>query len=183
MALAEQDLKYVAAKPAPELMAEVEAAKQELLLDGTDLPIAPRRSEQRVTIQSLESSTVRAEDHDLDRLARRQHQVADQWGRIRRTSSAMPYLLLTPGPDIVRCPTHDFGDDYEWIYEIDSSYWDEKPLADDPNCTCRIRQLSQRQADQILAEGITLPGEPELDDKGLPTGRRKRLVVPCRGIR
>lgn len=108
------------------------------------------------------------------------YRVAEQWQRIEKTKGGLPYVLLTFGPVMCRCPIH--GDDYGLLLPVDHAYWKKYPPCEHIDCHCRIRQVSHWEYERLLKNGIPAPASKEtqeLDPKtGLPTGHRTGVRVP-----
>ena len=108
----------------------------------------------------------------------RQARATGQWQRIQRTKKALPFLIYELGPSVEHRDDH-----VAWhgtILPVDDPWWDTHTPMNGWGCKCRIRQISARQRDRLIKEGVPDQGVPELDDNGLPTGRRIRGKLPAK---
>ena len=105
---------------------------------------------------------------------------AGQWQRIQRTKETQPFLLYELGPSENHRPEH-----VSWagtLLPVDHPWWESHMTPNGYGCKCRVRQVSEFEADRMEREGIQNPlAELETDpETGLPTGRRQRSTMPVR---
>lgn len=105
---------------------------------------------------------------------------AGQWQRIQRTKETMPFLLYELGPSENHREQH-----VAWagtLLPVDHPWWESHMTPNGYGCKCRVRQVSEVEAERLEREGIQNPlAEIETDpDTGLPTGRRRRATMPVR---
>jgi uncharacterized protein with gpF-like domain len=101
-----------------------------------------------------------------------------QWQRIQRTKSSRPYLLYELGPSQVHRPEHE-----AWagtIRKVDDPLWLTLAPPNGWGCKCRLRQLSQREADDAGGEttGPELEWVETTDEKTGDTVRHPKGVDP-----
>lgn len=114
------------------------------------------------------------------RVNTRQARAAGQWQRIQRSKRAMPYLIYELGPSEEHRPEH-----VAWhgtILPVDHPWWDTHTPMNGWGCKCRIRQISERERDRLMDQGVPDQGTAERDADGLPTGRRIRGSVPAKTL-
>lgn len=105
-----------------------------------------------------------------------------QWERLRRTARMFPHVILSPGPKATPCPVHP-PEDCEWVYRIDSPYWQQKPLCEHEECWCGVRMITATELAGFRLRGIPKqPGRAVLEN-GVPTGHIEWEMAPLRGIR
>lgn len=81
----------------------------------------------------------------------RSARAAGQWERAQRTKKALPYFVYLLGPSIKHRKEHE-----SWkgiILPIDHTFWKTHFAPNGWGCKCHIRQISQREADRLLAKG------------------------------
>ena len=105
---------------------------------------------------------------------------AGQWQRIQRTKETMPFLLYELGPSENHREEH-----VSWagtLLPVDHPWWRDHMTPNGYGCKCRVRQVSEVEAERMEREGIQDPqAELETDpETGLPTGRRQRRTIPVR---
>ncbi|MEC7376171.1 MAG: phage minor head protein, partial [Pseudomonadota bacterium] len=105
---------------------------------------------------------------------------AGQWQRIQRTKETQPYLLYELGPSENHREQH-----VAWagtLLPVDHPWWRDHMTPNGYGCKCRVRQVSEVEAERMEREGIQDPlAEIETDpETGLPTGRRQRRTIPVR---
>ena len=105
---------------------------------------------------------------------------AGQWQRIQRTKETQPYLLYELGPSENHRPEH-----VAWagtLLPVDHPWWQDHMTPNGYGCKCRVRQVSQFEADRLGRAGVQDPQAAlEMDPAtGLPTGRRTRQIMPVR---
>lgn len=110
----------------------------------------------------------------------RSARAAGQWQRIQRTKETMPFLLYELGPSENHREQH-----VAWagtLLPVDHPWWESHMTPNGYGCKCRVRQVSEVEAERLEREGIQNPlSEIETDpDTGLPTGRRRRTTMPVR---
>lgn len=72
--------------------------------------------------------------------------AAGQWERIQRTKDVRPYLIYELGPSQVHRPEHE-----AWagtILKVDDPAWGKGFPPNGWGCKCRVRQLSEAEADR-----------------------------------
>ena len=107
---------------------------------------------------------------------------AGQWQRIQRTKETQPYLLYELGPSENHREEH-----VSWagtLLPVDHPWWRDHMTPNGYGCKCRVRQVSEVEAERMEREGIQDPqAELETDPgTGLPTGRRQRRTMPVRRV-
>ena len=108
----------------------------------------------------------------------RQARAAGQWQRIQRTKKALPFLIYELGPSSEHREQH-----VAWhgtILPVDDPWWDTHTPMNGWGCKCRVRQISGRERERLVRDGVPDQGVAELDSEGLPTGRRIRGRVPAK---
>lgn len=105
---------------------------------------------------------------------------AGQWQRIQRTKETQPFLLYELGPSENHREEH-----VSWagtLLPVDHPWWRDHMTPNGYGCKCRVRQVSEVEAERMEREGIQDPlAEIEADpETGLPTGRRQRRTIPVR---
>ena len=105
---------------------------------------------------------------------------AGQWQRIQRTKETQPFLLYELGPSENHREEH-----VSWagtLLPVDHPWWRDHMTPNGYGCKCRVRQVSEVEAERMEREGIQDPqAELETDpETGLPTGRRQRRTMPVR---
>lgn len=105
---------------------------------------------------------------------------AGQWQRIQRTKETQPYLLYELGPSENHREEH-----VSWagtLLPVDHPWWRDHMTPNGYGCKCRVRQVSEVEAERLERDGIQDPlAEIETDpETGLPTGRRQRRTIPVR---
>ncbi|WP_447077682.1 phage head morphogenesis protein [Shewanella algae] len=84
--------------------------------------------------------------------------AAGQWERIERTKRAMPYLLYQLGPSEQHRPEH-----VKWnntLLPADDPWWQVHMPPNGWGCKCWIRQVSQYEADKLMAAGTVTTESP-----------------------
>ncbi|KMQ74011.1 phage head morphogenesis protein [Marinobacter subterrani] len=110
----------------------------------------------------------------------RSARAAGQWQRIQRTKEGQPFLLYELGPSENHRDEH-----VSWagtLLPVDHPWWRDHMPPNGYGCKCRVRQVSQVEAERLDREGVQDPrAEIETDpETGLPTGRRQRRAAPVR---
>ena len=114
--------------------------------------------------------------HRLARIYRtnmRSARAAGQWERIQRTRDLLPYLVYSLGPSQVHRDQH-----VAWaglILPVDDPWWNTHFPPNGWGCKCRVRQVSERERDRLLAreEGGFRAEAPEV--------RTREWVNPATG--
>lgn len=105
--------------------------------------------------------------------------AAGQWERIERTASTHPYLLYQLGPSVRHRPQH-----VAWsgsLLPIEDEFWRYAMPPNGWGCKCWVRQVSMAEYGRLRDNGYQDPLAPmELNDKGLPTGRRIQQLLPVK---
>lgn len=86
-----------------------------------------------------------------------------QWERIQRTKASHPYLIYELGPSQKHRPEHE-----AWagtILRVDDDAWDKMFPPNGWGCKCRVRQLSEAEADRKGGE-TAAPSDDSLE-KGI----------------
>jgi hypothetical protein len=110
----------------------------------------------------------------------RSARAAGQWERAQRTKESLPYLLYELGPSKNHRDKH-----VSWagtLLPVDDPWWRDHMPPNGYGCKCRVRQVSEVEAQRMGREGVQNP-RAELDvdpGTGLPTGRRQRRTMPVR---
>ncbi|TBW58547.1 head morphogenesis protein [Marinobacter halodurans] len=110
----------------------------------------------------------------------RSARAAGQWQRIQHTKESLPYLLYELGPSENHRDEH-----VKWagtLLPVDHPWWRDHMPPNGYGCKCRVRQVSQVEAERLDRDGVRDPrAEIETDpETGLPTGRRVRRTMPVR---
>ncbi|ODS10933.1 phage minor head protein [Vibrio scophthalmi] len=95
--------------------------------------------------------------------------AAGQWERIERTKESHPYLLYELGPSREHRPDH-----VKWnglMLPADDSFWHTHYPSNGWGCNCRVRQVSQAQAEKLKQSGISARVQEVDESTGLATGR------------
>ena len=99
--------------------------------------------------------------------------TAGQWERIQRTRDLLPYLVYSLGPSQVHRDQH-----VGWaglILPVDDPWWNTHFPPNGWGCRCRVRQVSARERDRLLArEGGGFRAEA-------PAVRTREWVNPATG--
>lgn len=67
------------------------------------------------------------------------------------------------------------------ILPVDHEYWRQFPMREHPECKCRVRQVSKREYERLLREGIPDPDAPPvLDANGNRTGHIEPRTIPAK---
>lgn len=108
----------------------------------------------------------------------RTSRAAGQEERMQRTKAALPYALYSLGPSAEHRPEH-----VAWhgvLLPIDDPWWDTHTPQLGYGCKCRKRQVGEREAARLKAEGVLDPtAPPKLNpETGLPTGKREKRYTP-----
>lgn len=108
--------------------------------------------------------------------------AAGQWARIQRSKESLPYLLYTVGPSREHRPEH-----LSWhgtLLPVDDPWWKTHFAPNGWGCKCRIRQVSPREYERLLKQGVSAPPSQATQEinpeTGLPTGRRLVTRVPVK---
>lgn len=104
--------------------------------------------------------------------------AAGQEERMQRTKEALPYALYSLGPSAEHRPEHAAW--HGVLLPIDDPWWDTHTPQLGFGCKCRKRQVGEREAAKLRAEGVLDPtAPPKLNpDTGLPTGKREKRYTP-----
>lgn len=84
-----------------------------------------------------------------------------QWDRAQKTKKHLPYFVYTLGPSVEHRPEHR-----KWhgvILPIDDEFWQTHFVPNGWGCKCRIRQITQREADRLMAKGEHTTTAPEIE--------------------
>ncbi|AVI67226.1 hypothetical protein CKQ84_15780 [Shewanella sp. WE21] len=88
---------------------------------------------------------------------------AGQWERIQRTKRTLPYLLYQLGPSEQHRIEH-----LKWnntLLPADDPWWDVHMTPNGWGCKCWIRQVSQYEADKLIASGKVSTTSPASKNK------------------
>jgi SPP1 gp7 family putative phage head morphogenesis protein len=102
----------------------------------------------------------------------RSARAAGQWDRAQRTKDVMPFFTYVLGPSKVHREEHE-----EWeglTLSVDDPFWDEHYPPSDYGCKCRLRQVSQAEAEEL---GIDEAPETEYEEWENPTTGETKLVA------
>lgn len=94
--------------------------------------------------------------------------AAGQWARIQRTVESHPYLLYTVGPSREHRPDH-----LAWHgtpLPVSDAFWHTHMPPNGFGCKCRVRQVSEREAEQLRAEGVPVPASDKTAIRNPDTG-------------
>lgn len=72
--------------------------------------------------------------------------LSRQWRNAKKVSRTHPYLQISLGPTLYRCPVH-LEDEYKF-FPVDSDYWEKKPLRENLMCSCSFRVMTKRETEQ-----------------------------------
>lgn len=98
--------------------------------------------------------------------------AAGQWDRIQRTKESHPFLLYQLGPAIRHRPEH--VELAGTLLPAEHPFWQSHYPPNGYLCKCWVRQVSNPEARRLDGQGVSIP---EVDDKGVTTGRRIRKAV------
>ena len=105
--------------------------------------------------------------------------AAGQWQRILRTATTHPYLLYQLGPSARHRPQH-----VAWsgtMLPIEDEFWQYAMPPNGWGCKCWTRQISKTEYGRLRDNGYQDPLAPmEINDKGFPTGRPVRQLLPVK---
>ena len=110
----------------------------------------------------------------------RQAHAAGQWERIERTAKTHPYLLYELGPSREHRPEH-----VAWagiLLPADDPWWQTHFPPNGWGCKCRVRQVSRREAERLLASGRYVTAAPDLGLQEYVNRRTGQVVSVPRGI-
>lgn len=85
---------------------------------------------------------------------------AGQWERIERNKRTHPYLLYELGPSKEHREEH-----VQWaglMLPVDDPFWDTHRPKNGWGCKCRVRQISRREYDRLVATGKYTTAAPEI---------------------
>ncbi|MDF5005676.1 phage minor head protein [Vibrio parahaemolyticus] len=85
--------------------------------------------------------------------------AAGQWERVERTKRAMPYLLYQLGPSMEHRVDHVKWKDT--LLPVDDAWWNNHMPPNGWGCKCWIRQVSQYEADRLIASGKVSTTAPD----------------------
>ncbi|MGF1707450.1 phage minor head protein [Enterovibrio baiacu] len=106
--------------------------------------------------------------------------AAGQWERIERTKATHPFLLYELGPSREHRKDHQ-----AWagiILPADHPWWQTHMPPNGWGCKCRVRQLSQREADRLIASGQYSTLAPALEEKDWLNKRTGEVERVPKGI-
>ncbi|KFA96242.1 phage head morphogenesis protein [Vibrio sp. ER1A] len=106
--------------------------------------------------------------------------AAGQWERIGRTKRAMPYLLYQLGPSMEHRIDHVRWKDT--LLPVDDPWWNQHMPPNGWGCKCWIRQVSQFEADKLIASGNVSTTAPEDGTKQWINKRTGEVEVLPEGI-
>jgi hypothetical protein len=87
--------------------------------------------------------------------------------RAQRTKKDLPYFVFEPGPSKIKREEHKAL--YGVIRPVDDPFWKEHTPPLGYGCKCRLRQITQREADS--KGGVKEPPQEERVEWKLPNGR------------
>ncbi|MEI8607827.1 phage minor head protein [Enterovibrio sp. Hal110] len=106
--------------------------------------------------------------------------AAGQWERIERTKATHPFLLYELGPSREHRKDHQ-----AWagiILPADHPWWQTHMPPNGWGCKCRVRQLSQREADRLIASGQYSTHAPALEERDWLNKRTGEVERVPKGI-
>jgi uncharacterized protein with gpF-like domain len=106
--------------------------------------------------------------------------AAGQWERIERTKRVMPYLLYQLGPSMEHRLDHEKWKDL--LLSVDDSWWASHMPPNGWGCKCWIRQVSQYEADKLIASGKVSTTAPPSKDKKWVNKRTGEVETLPEGI-
>lgn len=89
--------------------------------------------------------------------------AAGQWDRIERTQRTHPFLLYELGPSREHRPEHT-----SWkgiVLPVTDPWWQTHMPPNGWGCLCRVRQLSRREGERLIASGNYQSEAPPLDER------------------
>ncbi|MDX2110615.1 MAG: phage minor head protein [Verrucomicrobiota bacterium] len=104
--------------------------------------------------------------------------AAGQWERAQRTKRALPYFVYELGPSEHHREAH--AAIQGTMLPVDDPFWDSHFPPNGWGCKCWLRQVSKFEYDKLNQNGVPVQGDPILDSKGIPTGRRKIEIIPAK---
>lgn len=105
---------------------------------------------------------------------------AGQWKRIQRTKRTLPYLLYQLGPSKQHRLDHVKWKDI--LLPADDPWWDTHMTPNGWGCNCWIRQVSQYEADKLIASGKVTTTAPETKYRQWVNRRTGEVEVLPEGI-
>ncbi|WP_188009237.1 phage head morphogenesis protein [Grimontia hollisae] len=106
--------------------------------------------------------------------------AAGQWERIERTQTTHPFLLYELGPSREHRKEHQ-----AWagiILPANHPWWQTHMPPNGWGCKCRVRQLSQREADRLIASGQYRTEAPPHEERDWVNKRTGEVERVPRGI-
>ncbi|CAM3169308.1 phage minor head protein [Moritella viscosa] len=86
--------------------------------------------------------------------------AAGKWARIERSRESHPYLLYELGPSLEHRPEHS-----AWkglLLPVDDPFWQTHFPPNGWGCKCRVRQVSQREAERLKGDSQILTQAPTI---------------------
>lgn len=104
--------------------------------------------------------------------------AAGQWERAQRTKRGLPYFVYELGPSEQHRPHHEAIANRPTVLAVDDPFWDTHYPPNGWGCKCRVRQITQFEADEIGAP----EGAPEAKLKEFRNKRTGEITMVPEGI-
>lgn len=106
--------------------------------------------------------------------------AAAQWERIERTQKTHPYLMYSLGPSVEHRAEHE-----RWaniVLPVNDPWWQTHMPPNGWGCLCRVRQLSRREGERLIASGNYITEAPPLDEREWVNKRTGNIEKIPKGI-
>ncbi|MCW5708682.1 phage minor head protein [Shinella sp.] len=104
--------------------------------------------------------------------------AAGHWERAQRTKRGLPYFVYELGPSEQHRPHHEAIANRPTVLPVDDPFWDTHYPPNGWGCKCRLRQITQFEADEIGAP----EGAPEVTLKEFRNKRTGEISMIPEGV-